>query len=343
MNMLAPNKPFQHEFDVFAREGTSMQVAVRYSVVVPVYNEQDVLPATYFRLKEVMDGLGEPYELLFVNDGSGDGSQTILEALAEQDEAVRVLNFSRNFGHQVAISAGMAHASGAAVVIIDADLQDPPELITEMVARWQGGYDVVYAKRIGRIGETRFKRLTAAVFYRVLRRLTDVEIPMDTGDFRLIDAKVCHVLNSIHERNRFVRGLVAWAGFRQTEVNYVRNPRHAGETKYPLKRMLKLSSDAITSFSDKPLKLPMYVGFLLSVASLLFLCVSMVKVIFWHGVWAGATYLAVVSLMCSGLMLMAVGILGQYVGRIYDDVRARPLYVVESRRGFDEAEKHEWY
>lgn len=306
---------------------------VRYSVIIPVYNEEAVLHMTYQRLTAVMEGLGEPYELLFVNDGSSDQTQTLIESLCEWDADVKLINFSRNFGHQVAISAGMDHASGDAVIILDADLQDPPELIPEMVDRWRQGYEVVYAQRTNRQGETWFKRWTAAAFYRMLRRLTDVDIPVDTGDFRLIDRKVCEVMRTIHEKNRFIRGLVSWAGFRQTAVEYEREGRFAGETKYPLRRMLKLSMDAITSFSEKPLQLAVYMGLAFSVVSFSYLVYTVSeKLLFDHTV-PGWTSIVSICLFFNGVVLLVLGIIGEYIGRIYEETRNRPLYIVGSHVG----------
>lgn len=315
-------------------EEASVSTRVRYSVIVPVYNEQEVLPTTYKRLKTVMDGLSEPYELVFVNDGSRDASQAILESLCDEDPAVKVINFSRNFGHQVAISAGMDYAAGDAVIVIDADLQDPPELIPKMIERWSEGYEVVYARRTVRLGETWFKRWSAALFYRVLRALTDVDIPMDTGDFRLIDRRVCDVMKSIREKNRFIRGLVSWSGFRQTAVDYVRDPRLAGETKYPLKRMLRLSSDAITSFSDKPLKMPLYIGTMVIILCLGLLVYAVFSsLLFRHDV-SGLIWGVDTCALLNGVVLVSLGMMGQYLARIYDEVRDRPLYVVGSQKGF---------
>ncbi len=248
--------------------------------------------------------------------------------------AVKVINFSRNFGHQVAISAGMDYAAGDAVIVIDADLQDPPELIPKMIERWSEGYEVVYARRTVRLGETWFKRWSAALFYRVLRMLTDFDIPMDTGDFRLIDRRVCEVMKSIREKNRFIRGLVSWSGFRQIAVDYVRDPRLAGETKYPLKRMLRLSSDAITSFSDKPLKMPMYIGSTLIVLCMLFFVYAVfASLVFRHGV-SGIILGVDTCALLNGIVLVSLGMMGQYMARIYDEVRDRPLYVVGSQKGF---------
>ncbi|MCL6445633.1 MAG: glycosyltransferase family 2 protein [Alicyclobacillus sp.] len=314
--------------------------SIRYSIVVPVFNEAAVLPITYARLKDVMDRQGDPYEIIFVDDGSEDESASLLDELAESDEAVRVIHFSRNFGHQVAITAGMDHAIGDAVIVMDADLQDPPDVVAEMIQAWQNGYDVVHARRKARLGETWFKRLTASLFYRLLQRLTDVEIPLDTGDFRLVDRKVCQVLSAIRERNRFVRGLVVWVGFRQTAVEYVRSPRYAGESKYPLRRMLKLSMDAITSFSDKPLKFPLLAGAVLTGLSVLFLCCTLVAFLDGHALRSGTAYVIAVIVFGNGLLLVAVGVVGQYVSRLVDDSRGRPLYVIAEMRGFHGDNRH---
>jgi glycosyltransferase involved in cell wall biosynthesis len=214
-----------------------------------MYNEQEVIEVTYRRLKAVLDTLGETYEIVFVNDGSRDKTSEIVRGMCASDQKVKLVEFSRNFGHQIAVTAGMDHSSGRSVVLIDADLQDPPELIIDMVALWREGYDVVYGKRIERKGESWFKKMTASMFYRLLRSMTSVNIPVDTGDFRLMDRKVCDALSSMREQSRFIRGMVSWAGFKQTSVDYVRDERFAGETKYPLRKMLKLSLDAMTSFS----------------------------------------------------------------------------------------------
>lgn len=303
-----------------------------YSIIVPVYNEEAVILTTYQRLKEVMDGLTGSYELIFVNDGSTDKSRVLIETVCETDESVKLLNFSRNFGHQAAISAGMDQARGAAVVVIDADLQDPPELIPKMVERWREGYDVVYAKRSVRQGETRFKLWTAVIFYRTLRMLTDVEIPVDTGDFRLIDRKVCDVMKMLPERSRFVRGLVAWAGFRQTAVEYVREARVAGESKYPLRRMIRLSTDAVTSFSDKPLTIPLYIGGIITLAAVLFMFVVMGDSILTGNKFSILLFLILALVLVDGLLLMFLGVFGQYIARIYNEVRQRPLYILNRNR-----------
>jgi dolichol-phosphate mannosyltransferase len=313
-----------------------MDQQVRYSVVIPVFNEEAVIAETYRRLKTVMDSTEETYELLFVNDGSRDKTAEIIQGFCAQDPSVRLINFSRNFGHQIAITAGMDYASGEAIVVIDADLQDPPELILEMIQKWKDGYEVVYAKRIQRKGETLFKKWTASMFYRLLRYLTEIEIPLDTGDFRLIDRKVCNVMKSIKEKNRFVRGLVAWVGFKQTAVEYVREERWAGETKYPLKKMVKLSLDGITSFSHKPLKLASYLGFFLSLASFAYALFAIYQKFF-----TGVTVLIVITLFLNGVILLILGILGEYIGRIYDETRDRPLYIVKNKINLGDHSKHE--
>lgn len=311
---------------------------VAYSIVIPVFNEEEVLPETYRRLKHVMSFTKESYELLFVNDGSRDGTALLLNKLSQLDPIVKVIHFSRNFGHQVAITAGMDYAAGRAIVVIDADLQDPPELILDMIDKWKQGYDVVYAKRTERKGETRFKKWTAALFYRALRALTDVDIPADSGDFRLIDRKVCEAMKSVREKNRFIRGLVSWVGFRQTAIEYVRDERWAGETKYPLKKMLKLSLDAVTSFSLKPLKLASYLGFMLSGGSFLYLFYTILEKMFSSRTVPGWASLVSISLFFNGVILIILGIMGEYLGRIYDETKDRPLYLIGSRLGFDRLE-----
>ena len=312
---------------------------IRYSIVVPVYNEEEVARESYKRLKNVMDSTGEAYELIFVNDGSRDKTEEIITDICAEDPNVRLINFSRNFGHQTAITAGMDNSSGQAIVVIDADLQDPPEVILEMIEKWKEGYDVVYGQRAKRKGETVFKKLTAKMFYRFLRSMTSVDIPVDTGDFRLIDRKVCDVMSSLTEKNRYVRGLVSWVGFRQTAVTYVREERFAGETKYPLKKMLKFAMDAITTFSYKPLKLSIYIGFIVALASFLYLLVVLYLRLFTDAAVAGWASTLAVSLIFNGVTLMMLGIIGEYIGRIYDEVKNRPLYIIREKIGFSEGEE----
>jgi len=316
-----------------------MQEDVKYSVVIPMYNEEEVIGQTYQHLKAVMDRLQESYELLFINDGSRDQTLEIMKDISNKDHHVRVINFSRNFGHQVAISAGVDHAVGEAIIFIDADLQDPPEVIIEMIEKWNEGYEVVYGKRIKRKGESIFKRLTALLFYRFLKSMTDVDIPVDTGDFRLIDRKVCDVLSQLKEKNRYVRGLVSWVGFRQTAVEYVREERRAGETKYPLSKMIRFALDAITSFSYKPLKLAIYLGFGVSMLSFLYLLTVVYQKIFTTTTQPGWTSIVAVNLFFNGIMLIILGIIGEYIGRIYDESKQRPLYIVRDKLGYENQEK----
>lgn len=316
-----------------------MADSITYSVIVPLYNEEEVVLETYRRLTQVMAGMDEPYELIFVNDGSRDKTGALIEAICESDLHVRLIDFSRNFGHQVAITAGMDYASGAAVIVIDGDLQDPPEVIPELIAQWKAGYEVVYGKRLQRKGESFFKKFTAKCFYRLLRRMTDVAIPVDTGDFRLIDRKVNEALKSIHERNRYIRGLISWLGFKQTAVEFTRDKRYAGKTKYPLKKMIRFATDAITSFSYKPLKLASYVGLLLSCASFVYLLVVFYQKLFTTGTVPGWASILAVNLFFNGIILMILGIIGEYIGRIYDEAKGRPLYIIRSLKNLSKKDK----
>ncbi|KUP24771.1 glycosyltransferase family 2 protein [Paenibacillus sp. DMB5] len=306
-----------------------MNISVRYSVIIPMYNEEAVIQETYRRIKKVMGTTGESYELLFVNDGSTDHCAQMVEEYSYWDESVKLIDLSRNFGHQIAITAGMDYSLGDAVIIIDADLQDPPELILKMIEEWKKGYEVVYAKRIKRKGESLFKKWTASAFYRILRYSTDISIPVDTGDFRLIDRKVCEELKRLPEKNRFVRGLVSWVGFRQKAIEYERDERLAGETKYPLKRMIKLSLDGMTSFSYKPLKLAGYLGGLLSAGGFLYLMYVLYLALFTDEAVKGWASMIGITLTFNGFVLIMLGILGEYVGRIYDETKGRPLYIVQ--------------
>lgn len=304
------------------------------SVVVPVYNEEDVLPETLRRLRAAMRSIGLPYEVILVNDGSRDGTLRIIREACAADPDVKLLSLSRNFGHQTAITAGMDHACGQAIVVIDADLQDPPEVIAEMVARWQEGFEVVYGRRTERQGETGFKRLTAKLYYRLLRRLTPVDIPVDIGDFRLIDAKVRDALLRVPEHNRYVRGLVSWLGFRQTYVPYVREKRWAGTTKYPLGKMIRLAVDGIASFSYKPLQAGLSIGIALSVFALLFaLFIFVTRLAGWVFMEPGWASLMCVMLFFFGVVLIMLGIIGAYIARIFEEVQARPLYIISERIG----------
>jgi len=301
---------------------------VVFSVVAPIFNELENLPELYRRVKAVMEGLGEPWELVLVDDGSRDGSTKRIRELARQDPHVRPVIFARNFGHQIAVTAGLDYARGQAVIIMDADLQDPPEVIPDLVAKWREGYQVVYAVRAEREGETWFKKTTAALFYRLIYRITDVDIPLDTGDFRLLDRRVVEVLKTMRERHRFLRGVAAWVGFRQTGVKYKRAARHAGETKYPLRKMLKFAFDAITGFSYLPLQIATYLGFLSAGLSILAIPLVVVLRLAGSQAFYGQATTLIAVLFLGGVQLISLGILGEYVGRLYDEAKGRPLYVV---------------
>jgi glycosyltransferase involved in cell wall biosynthesis len=298
-----------------------------YSVVALVFNEEETLPHFYECMVAVMEGLREPFELLLVNDGSRDHSFQIMKELHERDPRVRVIDFSRNFGHQIAISAGLDYAQGQAIIIIDSDLQDPPEVIPHLVECWKNGTEVVYAQRARHVGETKFKLITASLFYRLIRRITSVNIPGDVGDFRLMDRCVVDTLVSMREHHRFMRGLSAWVGFRQEAVLYDRQERFAGQTKYPLGKMIRFSLDAITSFSHLPLQLATTCGFLLAGISLIGIIVAAFIRLFVDAIVGQASTLILV-LFLGGVQLIFLGIIGEYLGRIYDEVRARPLYIV---------------
>ncbi len=310
-------------------------MAIRYSIVIPVYNEAEVLPTLYHRLTQVMEGLGEPYEVIFVNDGSTDTSPLLLRELRTKDERVKFVSFSRNFGHQIAITAGLDHSSGQAVVVMDADLQDPPEVIPRLIEKWREGFDVVFAVRERRKGESLFKRMTATLFYRLLRQLTTTEIPVDTGDFRLMSRRAVEALKAIRERNRFVRGLVGWIGFRQTAVTFVRDPRHAGETKYPLRRMVRFALDGITSFSFVPLQLATYLGFAVSFISFIYIVYAVGLKLLTNRLVPGWASIVIAVLFIGGVQLITLGIIGEYIGRIYEEVKQRPLYIVDEAAGFE--------
>ncbi len=313
-----------------------MSDKVMHSVVVPMYNEELVVLETYKRLKQVMDSVQEPYEIVFVNDGSRDKTAAIISEICETDKNIKFVDFSRNFGHQVAITAGMDFAEGDTIVVIDGDLQDPPEVIPKMIEKWKEGFDVVYGKRTERKGETFFKKFTSKAFYRFLRKMTDVDIPVDTGDFRLIDRKVCDALKHINEKNRYIRGLISWLGFKQSAVEFSRDKRFAGETKYPLKKMLRFAFDAITSFSYKPLKLASYAGMFLSLFSFIYLLIVLYQRVFTNKAIQGWASTMAVSLFFNGIVLLILGIIGEYIGRIYDEAKGRPLYVIRQTKNFED-------
>ena len=303
-------------------------MTLTYSIIAPIYNELDNLPELYTRVSAVMNSTDEPWEFLLVDDGSSDGSTARIRELAAQDEKIRPVIFARNFGHQIAVTAGLDYARGAAVIIIDADLQDPPEVILDLAEKWREGYEVVYAVRAEREGESWFKLFTASLFYRLIYRITDVKIPLDTGDFRLIDRKVVDVMNSMRERHRFLRGMSAWIGFKQIGVEYKRAARHAGVTKYPFSKMLKLALNAITGFSYFPLQVATYFGFF--AAGLAIVAIPIVASMRLAGshFFEGQTTTLISVLFLGGVQLISLGILGEYIGRIYDEVKGRPLYVV---------------
>ncbi len=301
------------------------------TIVLPIYNEEEVLPILHDRLQSFLEHIGVDTEVLFVNDGSRDRSLTLLRELAGKDRRYQVLSFSRNFGHQSAITAGVDHARGLAVVVMDADLQDPPEVVGEMLARWREGYDVVYGQRRKRDGETWFKLVTAKLFYRVFRAMIPIEVPLDAGDFRLMSRQVVLTVRALRETHRFVRGMVAWVGFRQIAVMYDRPGRVAGETKYPLRKMVRFAVDGITSFSVLPLRLATYLGLLISLASVGYAVWALYDKIVLHATVQGWTTTVVLVSLLASVQLLMIGILGEYVGRIYEQGKQRPLYIIADR------------
>ncbi|MGH8550568.1 MAG: glycosyltransferase family 2 protein [Methylococcales bacterium] len=300
------------------------------SIVVPVFNEIEVIDTCVRRLSDVMASLRDyDYELIFVDDGSHDGSWEKLIDFQSRDPRLKVIKFSRNFGHQIAITAGIDHAKGTAVVVIDADLQDPPEVIVDMIAKWEQGYDVVYGLRKKRAGESWLKLLTASLFYRVLRKFTSIEIPVDVGDFRLMSARAAGQLKQLREKDRFIRGLVSWIGFRQTGVPYYREERFAGETKYPIRKMAKFALDGITSFSSVPLKFASWLGFVTSLLAFLYLLSVFIQKAMGYTVEGWATIMVAIMFL-GGVQLICLGIIGEYIGRIFTEIKSRPMYVIES-------------
>ncbi len=309
---------------------------ITYSIVVPIFNEIDNLPELYRRVKEVLDSTGQPWELILVDDGSTDGSTERIHQLADEDPTVRPVIFARNFGHQIAVTAGLDYSRGAAVVIIDADLQDPPEVILELAKKWQEGFEVVYAVRAEREGESWFKLFTASLFYRLIYRITDVKIPLDTGDFRLIDRSVVSVINNMREKHRFLRGMGAWVGFKQIGVNYKRAARLSGETKYPFNKMLKLALNAITGFSYFPLQVATYFGFISAGIAILAIPLVIIERLTGSQAFYGQATTLIAVLFLGGVQLISLGVLGEYIGRIYDEVKGRPLYIVREAPKKDE-------
>lgn len=309
------------------------------SVVAPVYNEDAVLDALYERVKAVLDGAGEMWELVLVNDGSRDNSAAVIARLHEQDPRVKGISFSRNFGFQIAATAGLDFARGDAVILTDADLQDPPEVYPAMLEQWRAGYDVVYGVRSSREGETWFKLATAKIFYRLIHRITSIDIPLDTGDFRLMDRRVISSLRGMNERNRFLRGMVPWIGFRQIGVTYHREARYAGDAKFTsVKKMLPFALDAITSFSYFPLQLATIMGFITAALSVIaILAVILVRLLAPHEPLLGQATTLVVVLFLGSVQLISLGIIGEYLGRIYDEVKGRPLYLIQDSWGLEDA------
>jgi glycosyltransferase involved in cell wall biosynthesis len=310
------------------------------SIIIPVYNEEGVLEELYRRLSEAMARIEDPWELILVDDGSVDDSAAIIQQLHERDPRVKGISFSRNFGFQEAVTAGLTYARGQAVILSDADLQDPPEVIPDMVEKWREGNDVVYGVRSHRVGETWFKKLTALTFYRLIRRITNVEIPVDTGDFRLMDRRVVNAILRMPERNRFLRGMVPWVGYEQAGLPYEREARYAGESKFKsIKQMLPFAIDAITSFSYFPLQLATIFGFIIAGISLIAIVVVIVLRIFGPaGELSGQATTLVAVLFLGGVQLISLGIIGEYLGRIYDEVKGRPLFLVDRTWGIEDPE-----
>ncbi|MGG6269625.1 glycosyltransferase family 2 protein [Leptolyngbya sp. AN03gr2] len=308
----------------------------KYSLIIPIYNEEATIAALYDRVRTVIDQLDAPTEVILINDGSRDRSLQLMRELHQHDSRVCYLSLARNFGHQVAVTAGLNYVRGRVVIVMDADLQDPPELIPEMIERWRQGYQVVYAQRIQRREEGWFKRVTAYLFYRLLKQLADVEIPTDTGDFCLMDRQVVDVLNAMPERNRYIRGLRSWVGFRQTAVKFDRDPRFAGEVKYTFGKSLGLAISGLVSFSKVPLRISTYVGLFAALVAI----VMMILVFYWRIAYPGSpltglTTIVVAIFFLGAVQLLSIGILGEYIGRIYEEVKNRPLYTVSEVAGFE--------
>ena len=309
----------------------------KISVVIPMYNEESVAKECYKKISQVFYKLREKYdyEMIIINDGSDDKTLEILEEITKNDKKIKVISFSRNFGHQAAVTAGIKETTGDAVVIIDADLQDPPKEIPGMIKKWEEGYEVIYGKRKKRNGESAFKLLSAKAFYSMINKLSDIEIPKDTGDFRLVDRKVIDVVNSLPEHNKFLRGLFSWVGFKQVPYEYERKERFAGKTKYPLKKMLKLASDGIISFSIKPLKLVGTLGIISVIISLVILIYSILSFIFkWNNLTSGWTSMMITITFLGGVILLSLWMIGEYIARIYDEAKDRPEYIIDKRINF---------
>ncbi|MCX6056035.1 MAG: glycosyltransferase family 2 protein [Chloroflexi bacterium] len=306
-----------------------------FTIIAPIFNESACLEELYRRVSAVMDSTGDNWELVLVDDGSTDGSTDLIRQMAKKDERIKPVIFARNFGHQIAVTAGLDYSLGDAVVIIDSDLQDPPEVILDLIEKWREGFQVVYAQRVEREGETWFKLATASLFYKIIFRITDVKIPMNTGDFRLLDRQVVDVINKMRERHRFLRGMSAWVGFKSIGVSYKRGSRFSGTTKYPFKKMLKLALTAVTSFSYMPLQFAMWVGFVAAGLSIFAIPVVMVLRLIGSQFFFGQATTLIAVLFLGGVQLICVGILGEYIGRIYDEVKGRPLYIVNEASSSD--------
>jgi len=299
-----------------------------FSIIAPIFNEKDNLPVLIARIRDVMETTGEPWELILVDDGSTDGSTELIRSLAQQEPRIRSVIFSRNFGHQIAVTAGWDYSRGQAVVVIDADLQDPPEVILELITRWREGYEVVYAVRTEREGESRLKLITASLFYRIIYKMTDVNIPLDVGDFRLLDRKVVNILVKMREHHRFLRGMSAWVGFRQIGVPYKRAARYAGHTKYPYRKMILLAINAITGFSYLPLRIATYLGFIAASIGIITIPFFIIGQVMGLHANLGQTITLIVVLFMGGVQLISLGILGEYIGRLNEEAKGRPLYIV---------------
>jgi dolichol-phosphate mannosyltransferase len=306
---------------------------LRYSLVIPMFNEEETVHELGRRVAAVLDGLDGEAEVIFVDDGSTDGTHEVLVELNRRDGRFKVIRFARNFGHQIAITAGLDYAAGDAVVIMDGDLQDPPELLPELIARWREGYEVVYAVRSDRRSEPLLRRTAISLFYRVLRRLADIEIPVDAGDFRLVDRRALEEFRRMRESNRYVRGMFAWVGFRQIGVPYRRDPRFAGKTKYPFAKLVKFAGDGILGFSDLPLRAAMALGFVVALSSFVFGLVAIGLRLADVGVVPGWASIAAAVSFLSGIQLLVSGVIGIYVGRVYAEVKRRPLYIVRDAKG----------
>jgi dolichol-phosphate mannosyltransferase len=327
--------PAEHLFFSMNDAPTNSRRHDSLSVIVPCYNEEEILRQTHSRLSGALEKAGLPFEIIYINDGSRDRTLSILHELHAADERVRIVSFARNFGHQQAVTAGIDCATGDAVVLIDADLQDPPEVILKMVQMWRNGDDVVYGVRESRAGESTFKLLTARLFYRLIDKISDVPIPLDTGDFRLMDRRVVEVLKRMPERDRFIRGIVSWVGFRQSPVLYARAERTAGESKYPLRKMLLFALDGLVSFSIVPLRIATVLGFLTAGLAVVGIIYAVILRLFTNEWEPGWTLLFVSIFFLAGMMLGCLGIIGEYVGRIYRELKRRPLYVIDEKTGFE--------